>query len=513
MPKYRNKTSRSTVLSSLPFILLCLIIDQFAFGEASSVQLKAGVAKMNITDMNSPLINDTLYVKVLVIDNRYERVVIITVDAVAIGEIGYIRNDYMQKVRSALQKDMNIKNENILVNASHCHGVVCSDVDHRTIETVKLAIRNMVPVNIGFGTGFEDRITENRRMKLRNGSEADSRHAYSLPPDEEVIDIGPIDPEIGILRLDRKDGTTLAVLYNFACHPIQGVPNKGNTADITGFASRLIEDCLSNEAIALFIQGCAGDINPVMYKDIHNPRDAEPLGNMLGLSVIQANSKIITRSKNQLKILNEKLELPRANLRPQIDSMQKELERQVNSLKGTSLNFKSFYTLVNKYSFSPGFPSTYSHRYFLDEKMGRNVFEKLDEENIRNMDNYFRNIYIMEQITRIQTNLKLLKMHQESNEAIGSNTITVEIVGLRIGDFVMVSFPGELSCRIGLNIKESSPHELTFIASISNGYIYYTPTEEQLKNSGFAQEDSDRIVDTGWQRIFEDKVLEILSKL
>ena len=122
---------------------------------------------------------------------------------------------------------------------------------------MKEAWQNMVPVNVGAGVGHEDRIMENRRLKLKNGKEADVRHAYSLPPDEEVAGVGPVDPEIGILRLDRKDGQTLAVVYNFACHPIQGVPSGGNTADITGFASQVIEDNLSDGAIALFLQGCA----------------------------------------------------------------------------------------------------------------------------------------------------------------------------------------------------------------------------------------------------------------
>ncbi|MCF6313301.1 MAG: hypothetical protein L3J39_12700 [Verrucomicrobiales bacterium] len=44
-----------------------------------------------------------------------------------------------------------------------------------------------------------------------------------MPPDEGIAAIGPVDSEIGLLRLDRKDGTTLAVVYNFAMHPIQGV--------------------------------------------------------------------------------------------------------------------------------------------------------------------------------------------------------------------------------------------------------------------------------------------------
>src|SRR5690606_19252230 len=140
--------------------------------------------------------------------------------------------------------------------------VVCSDVAERTIQAVREAQQSMVPVAVGVGTGHEDRVSENRRLKLKNGREVDVRHAYSMPADEDVAAVGPIDPEIGILRLDRLDGTTLAVVYNFACHPILGVPSGGNTADLTGFASRVLEEAFGNDTMALFIQGCAGDINP-----------------------------------------------------------------------------------------------------------------------------------------------------------------------------------------------------------------------------------------------------------
>ena len=105
-----------------------------------------------------------------------------------------------------------------------------------------------------------------------------------MPPDDEVVGVGPIDPQIGVLRLDRTDGQPLAVVYNFACHPIMGVPSGGNTADLVGFASRVIEDNLGDGTVALFVQGCGGDINPAGYKDVHRPRHAEPLGNVLGLS-------------------------------------------------------------------------------------------------------------------------------------------------------------------------------------------------------------------------------------
>ena len=481
--------------------------------ETISRNLLAGVAKVIITDPDAGPANDPLYVKALVLRSGAATAVIVTVDAVAIAEIGSIRNDFLANVRSQLKEELNLDPAHILINASHCHGKVCADVEARTVQAVVEAWQNMVPVSIGAGTGCEDRIMENRRLKLKNGREADVRHAYSLPPDEEVASVGPVDPEIGILRLDREDGETLAVVYNFACHPILEVPSRENTADISGFASKVIEDNLGEDTIALFLQGCGGDVNPILYKDVNNPRDAEVLGNMLGLSTLQGLKKIRSSEGGELKILRETIELPRADLAERIESLQAEQIQLLQALKGTSLNLKTFIPLYVKYNLSRDFPSYYSHRYLHEKMMGRDGLNKLDAENRENMDRYIENIYAMEQLTRIQINLNLLKKHQARNVDSGTKTIEVEMMGLRVGEFVLVTFPGELSVEIGLNIKKRSPHKLTFVAGVTNGYIYYTPTAEQLKNRGGAQEDSDCMLAPEWQMIFEDKVKDILAVL
>lgn len=480
---------------------------------ARAAGLSAGVAKVDITNRQAGPVNDPLYVKALVLKDDATTLVMITVDAVAIGEIGHIKNDYLPKVRARLQQELGIAPANVMVNASHCHGVVCKEVGERTVRAVKAAMQNMVPVKVGAGAGHEDRIMENRRLKLKNGREADVRHAYSFPPDEEVAEIGPVDPEIGILRLDRTDGRTLAVVYNFACHPIQGVPSGANTADIVGFASKAIEDNLSDGALALFLQGCAGDINPVFYKDVDHPRDAEPLGNMLGLSALRAIRKVRTKQDDRLKVLHEHLELPRADLAQRIAEMEQEQARLVASFRGTSLNLKTFVHLFTKYRLDTEFPSYYSHGYMHEEAIGRNDLRKLDERNRRDMQQYIRNIHTMEELTRVRTNLALLRKHQADNVAAGKKTVEVEMLGLRIGDFVLITFPGELTAQIGLNIKRTSPHKWTFIAGYTNGYLYYTPTAEQLKNVGGAQEDSDCLLAPQWQKIFESKVAEMLKAL
>ncbi len=511
----RGRRIRRILLASL--VAAVLVFVGVATKVVDAAPLLAGVAKVDITNVEAGPVNDPLFAKALVIKNDTTTVLIISVDAVAIGEIGHIKNDYLPKVRARIEKELNIKPTNVLVNASHCHGVVCSDVDERTVQAVKLASQNMVPVHVGVGSGHEDRIMENRRLKLKDGREVDVRHAYSMPADEEVAEVGPVDPEIGILRLDRADGPkvgqTLAVVYNFACHPIQGVPNGGNTADVTGFASKVIEDNLSEGTIALFVQGCGGDINPVMYKDVEHPRSAEPLGNLLGLSTLAGLRKVQCQNDERLRVINETLTLPRADVAERIAAMEAEQTRLLKSLKGTSLNLKTFLPLIVKYNLSDEFPSYYSHRYLHDKKLGRDDLGKLDADNRRHMKEYMDNIYTMEQLTRTQTNLALLRKHQAQNVAAGKRTIDVEMAGLRIGDLTLVTFPGELTVRIGLNIKQKSPHKRTFVAGYTNGYIYYAPTAEQLLNVGGAQEDCDCILAPEWQALFETKAAEILKRL
>jgi hypothetical protein len=505
----QTRTMRLRLFLSIGILfLLTARVD----GAAKPSSLRAGVAKVDITHPQAKP-GDPLYVKALVLSDGETTAAIVTLDAVAIAEIGPIKNDYLTHVRAQLEKELGIHPANILVNASHCHGSVCDEVEARTVQAVKAAWEKRVPVKAGAGTGYEDRIMENRRLKLKSGREADVRHAYSLPPDEEVVSIGPVDPEIGLLRLDREDGTMLAVVYNFACHPIQGIPSGGNTADLTGFASKVIEDNLPGDGLALFIQGCAGDINPVLYKDVNLPRSAEPLGNLLGLSALKGLKSIRTQENSTLRIYNETIALPRADHGSRIAALTKEQMRLVQSLQGTSLNLKSFIPLFVKYKVSGDFPSYYSHAYLHDQAIGRGDWNKLDAENRRNMEQYINNIHVMEELTRVQVNLALLQQHQARNAAAATNTVNAEVIGLRIGDFVLVTFPGELTVQIGLNIKHSSPHKTAFVAGYTNGYLYYAPTEEQLLNSGCAQEDCDCLLAPGWQKLFEDKAAALLSKL
>ncbi len=414
-----------------PFAIILLTGGLLNPPALEGAPLKAGVARVEITDREAGSVHDPSYVKALVLSDGHTALALITVDAVAIGGIGRISDNYLPRVRAQLRDQLGIPPGNIFVNASHCHSAVRADTDLLTVQAVKEAWKGMVPVKVGAGTGHEDRISENRRLRMKDGREADMRRAYALPPDEEVQNIGPIDPQIGILRLDRLDGRPLAVLYNFACHPIMGAPGGGNTAGFPAFASRVIEETLGGGAVAFFVQGCAGEINPIRYKTVTHPPDDEPLGNRLGLSVVRAWRTIETRPTARLAMVNQSIQLPRAtDYAARLAALEARQQKLLQALEPTDIDFKTFLPLLMQHRLSPEYPSYHVQGYLRDKAGDRGDLKHHDATMRKNLDAYLHNIALMEELTRLNVNRALLLKNQALNKAAGNAPIEAEIVVL-----------------------------------------------------------------------------------
>lgn len=475
----------------------------------------AGVAKSNITaDLPPSQIHDPLYAKVLVLDSDGIRAAIIAMDAVAIGCIGDIDDDFLPALRERIQAELGIDARNILVNASHTHppGRLICDSDElleRTLDAVKRAMSNMVEVKAGCGFGYEDRIMINRTMKMKNGLSWTIRHANPCPPDDEVEGLGRVDPEIGIVRFDRLDGKPLAVIYNFACHPLIGVPECTVTANYPGYASKVIEEHLSG-AMALFLQGAGGDITEVLYKDNHRPRDAEPIGTLLGLSTLQGARNIKSTDTN-LKVASTTVKFPRRTDIPQkVEALLKEQSELLASLRFTSLNFRSFLPLYIQYAMNPEYPLDYAYRYMQNQESNKDL-AAMDKVNISNLEKYISNIKAMEKLARIQDKIATLELHKAFNDASGEDTITAEILGIKIGDCIIISCPAEALVEVGLNIKQASPYKHTFVAAYSNGYMHYGPPAEDYEKGGY--EVTECFLGPGWQEVYEKAALDVIEML
>lgn len=479
----------------------------------NSLCIYAGVAKRDIsTHAQSVTVNDPLYVKVLVLDDKIKRVAIIAMDTVAIGGPYDVKDDFLDRLRNIVRKNFAIAD--VMMNASHTHTVMpmlCEDKEQlqKTIEAVSEACNNMVPVYIGSGAGYEDSIMINRTLRLKNGKHWTIRQANPCPPDHEVENLGPVDPQIGILRVDRLDGSSLAVVYTFSCHPLLGLPDGSVTANYPGFASEIIEEHFHTTAI--FLQGTGGDITEILYKDITRPMDSKPVGQTLGLSTLKALKDIPTGNVS-MNHFNEVIRFPRRTDIPmRINDLQTERNILLKSLRNTSLNFRSFLPLFIKYVLNPEYPSDYSYRYMHEKTRGTCDLRRLDQLNKQRIDKYLSNITIMEKLARIESNISTLETYLKINEESGEDTITAEIQGIRIGDFVMVTSPAETLVEVGLNIRKSSPYEKTYVISPSNGYMQYGAPEDYYDRGGY--EVTECMLGFGWQKIFEEKAMDIINRL
>lgn len=486
--------------------------------------LRAGVAKSDITIRASKArIKDPLYVKALVLDDGRSRIAIIAMDTTAIGArrisdgmLPDVGEDFLPKLRRRLQRELNIPGSNVLVNASHSHPpspMLCSDAEQveRTFDAVRRAVEGLTEVRVGSGVGHEDRLTINRTLRLKNGKHWTIRHAYPCPPDDEVAGVGPMDPEIGILRIDRLDGRPLAVVYNFACHLLFADLHGRITADFPGIASRLIEDTLGHGATALFLQGAAGDVVDVWFKDFARPRDIEPFGVMLGLSTLKALRNIKTKDAT-LHVISETIQLPRrTDIPARIKPLQRELTALLDSLCSTSLNFKAFLPLYLRQVLNPDCPADYSYRYRQTKKIGSDELTAMDAFTRRQVEKYLQNLRAMDKLAKIQDDIATLQKHQKINRASGSPTIPAEVQGIRIGDAVLISAPIELLAEVGLRLKKASPYKPTLVAAFSNGYLHYGPPAAYYNKGGY--EVTECLLAPQWQRMYETKAREIIRRL
>jgi hypothetical protein len=478
--------------------------------------LCAGVAKSDITNCEpGVIINDPLYAKALVLDDGKTKVVIITMDVTAIGGrkisqgmLPDVGEDFLPNLRERLERELKIPGCNVLVNASHTHPpgrMLCSDDEQvaRTFDAVRRAQENMVEVRVGSDSGREDRISMNRTLRLKNGKHWTIRHTNPSPPEEEIAGFGPLDSEIGIIRIDRLDGTPLAVVYNFACHLLFGDYQGHITANLPGYASKAIEDNLGNGALALFLQGAAGDVCDVTFKDFSRPRDVEQLGTMLGHSTLKASGEIKTTTA-MLKVVSAIIKLPRRTDIPErINALRQEQTALLESLRFTSLNFKSFLPLYMKYKHKPDCPSDSGH--------GTESTSAMDSFNRKYLEKYLKNIKAMETLARIQDDIATLQKHLEINEKSGETTVDAEVMGIRIGDCVLISSPAEMLVEVGLNVKKASPYQHTFMAAYSNGYLHYGAPADYYDKGGY--EVTECLLAPEWQAIYEQTAAEIISKL
>lgn len=469
-------------------------------------------------------IDDPLFARALVLDDGETRLALITLDATAVGCRTTSQNilddsadDFVPNLRDRLSEELGIPVSNVAVCASHTHPpgrTLCDDGEQleRTVRAVRQAVENLEPAAVGVSSARNDSLTINRSPRMRDG-----RHNGGSPmaADEDIASPGPVDPEIGVLRVDRLDGTPLAVLYNFSSHILYNSPRDNISAGFPGFASRCLEESLGYNAMALFVQGAFGDVIEVCSPttDRINPRSAYETGLMLAQSVLQAHRRSVP-APAVLKVVSRTVPFPlRTDIPEVIDELKREQAALLAALGDNKLrlNFKSFLQLYLLQTLNPEFPTHHAMRYLRADAIGDISLRALDDRNRLDVKNYLANVRTMEKMCRNEFRIQTLAKHREIVETLGGKTVPSEIQGMRIGDCVLITAPMEVLTETGLKVKQASPFPHTYIVSIANGYLHYSPPASYYGLGSY--EAVECLLAPEWEERFDRTVREILEQL
>ena len=275
---------RARYLFSLIFILTVLS-SATSLGAA---QFRASVVKIDITPDRSQWllgygprqstgVHDHLFHRIVAMDDGSTQFYLISTDICLYSPSVY------DQVTAEIEKQTGIKPLQIWWTVTHTHaapevgppglGSVFMgeryEHDHNTeysawaenklIEGVKQAQAKLEPARLGVGWGMA-MANINRRARDEEGPAF-----LGLNPD------GPADRTIGLLRLEKADGSLLALVANYAMHgTVLGDKNEIISGDAPGIVADYVEEKLG--APMLYINGAAGNMAPIysVYPDFES---------------------------------------------------------------------------------------------------------------------------------------------------------------------------------------------------------------------------------------------------
>jgi hypothetical protein len=242
-------------------------------------EFRAAVVKVDITPKTpqwlmgynarkSTGVHDRIFHKVVAIDDGTTQVFIVASDLCLFSPTV---ND---EVAAELKKEIGIESRQLWWSVTHSHStpevgpngmydvLLKGRSDHEwdrdyhafvksaLIAGVKQARAQLAPARIAIGTGMA-RANINRRAR-----DVDGKISLGLNPD------GPTDRQIGLIRIERADGSVMGVIANYAMH---GTVLAGTMLQVSGdgpgIVSAYVEEKLG--APALYVNGAAGNLAPI----------------------------------------------------------------------------------------------------------------------------------------------------------------------------------------------------------------------------------------------------------
>jgi hypothetical protein len=257
-------------------------------------------------------IHDPIYVRAIVVDDGT------TQAAIVAWELIFAPDAVWAEVTPRIAAETAIRPENLILAGVHNHGApsVSGDYAHKVedaaVEAIRLARSRLQPARFGYGAGAAH-VNVNRR-------ELTPSQGWWLGYNENATS----DKTVHVLRFEDPAGKPIAFLINYAVHAVvMGPDNYQITGDLAGATSRFVEqhylgkdkvrsdagprmrlrpeERASDEVVALWTSGAAGDQNPVSMASGEDFTMVDALGKILGEEVVRVAGAIKTSAEAQIR--------------------------------------------------------------------------------------------------------------------------------------------------------------------------------------------------------------------
>jgi hypothetical protein len=277
----------------------------------------------------------------------------------------------------------------------------------------------------------------------------------------------PIDPSVGVIRVDDLDGNPIAVAFRYSAHPVTvGSRSQVASADYPGPARAVLERNLGG--LALFLQGCGGNINPRV--GIGYEVDCRDTKNRVGLELGGEALKIAAGIRTNT----------RAGQRRPLGNVPNILFTPWEPVHGDTCTHLAAAETTVALDYAE-LPSLEKAREILahwrrtrEERLGGDA---LDWE-IRAAQKYEH------------WAAKLVAAVED-----GHPTHDLRVQAIRVNDMVISGMNMEVFFETGLEIRARSPLPDTFVLGYTNGCFGYLPRGEDYPEGGWQIDESYAVPD------------------
>jgi hypothetical protein len=262
-------------------------------------------------------VHDDLNATALVLDDGKSQLAILSLDLMVIS------TEFTNDVRERVQEATGLPPSHVLVACTHTHnapstggllggGKVNADYEawaaKQAATAVILAWRNREPARATTSQGNLPGCTFNRTREN-----------------------GPVDPKLTTLRVDRTDGSPLAMVVNFQAHPTVHTKLRpfDVTRDVPGEVCDIIEAALPG-ATALYLQGACGDVN--FLRDFSTPERCHEPARLVAGAALASQASAVPLIEPKFAASSEMVRIPtRRWTREEMDGDRDEAQQRLQN--------------------------------------------------------------------------------------------------------------------------------------------------------------------------------------